>query len=317
MENAPIVTQHLVDELKSRTSDVRGMMKSRFKIDAGQQGTHDVIAVANGFKDHNTLVGLAKKSNLHYYTIQANLGDDNTPFIVEKEVGVFAYIDPAINEAGDMLRECTQTLTWTIYEDGNPTDRDLKTYPSPKNKLTAHISINADRMIDLDNALDKIKEYIVEMDVKKGMYNSPSSYDFDFTVYGEEFNHFNDSFNLDRGEEYILFDDGGIIGRYEEEDDAYSQFLQIKSGADDVNTTGVFILAEHLTLDEASEVEMSNEGDITYFAVMNVEDEFELDNSVLVGSDLMEILDSVKEHNEHTYSLYFLLESHCKIKECT
>jgi hypothetical protein len=143
---------------KQQLPHFKSMLLTRCKTRISTQNANDAMAVAAGYKDYQTAVGLGDKNN---YTIRVNLGIKNNPFWISKSVGQHGSDGDAQLAAEIILRDCNDSLEWILFKDERKTKISLWSTPC-ESGLTLQISVNAERVTDIKEFID---EFIDEENV--------------------------------------------------------------------------------------------------------------------------------------------------------
>jgi hypothetical protein len=148
-KNTPITSVKAL--FKEQLPHFKSMLFSRCKTRINTQNANDAMAVAAGYKDYQTAIGIG---GTNHYTVRVNLGIKNTPFWVSKPVGQHESEDSARIAAEILTRDCNESLEWLLFKDERKTAITLWSEPHSSG-LTLQLSANAESLTD-------IKEHITE-----------------------------------------------------------------------------------------------------------------------------------------------------------
>tara|TARA_B100002049_G_scaffold235657_1_gene220533 strand:+ start:16069 stop:16968 length:900 start_codon:yes stop_codon:yes gene_type:complete len=279
-EKETVMGNHpIVEKILSRTPEIQAMIKKTLKVDAGKQNVHHIAAVAHGFSNYNTLLGLTGKK---FYSIRANLGSKSNPFYVEKEVGEFDSEVSAINHAEVILRDCNKNMRWALLANGEETSLNVGSYCTGQRGLNAQIEINADTLEELEQTLEDITHK-----ASKGItvdYKAHGNTTYKYEVVGEDFDRFvsNDIEWVDEEHDtYYVFSEGRKILTTNHIDDATVCFEQSLK-----DSKAPVIFSKQINLEDARERE---------------DDEYVLygmSSNVMFVGELDDILDSIGDYKE-------------------
>lgn len=234
--NTPFIKRADLEAIKANKSALTAIIKKVLKVDAGPQSVLDIQAVAEGFVDYNTAIGLAKKD---FYIVRHNLGTKNEPFYIERELGYLNDSDEAQIVAIQVLSNCKAFMHWSVYCNDEWTGIIIETKPSPKKGFEYTIELASRTIEGIQNTLDEIKACIDREE------EAQSNYDRSFRFSRAVFEHI----NILPSHKFAMFDSQSIIEHHEDKDGI--DLLWNKRDTNSSAYDGFLILGRNVSLKEA------------------------------------------------------------------
>jgi hypothetical protein len=197
---------------KQQLPHFKSMLLTRCKTRISTQNANDAMAVAAGYKDYQTAIGLGDKNN---YTVRVNRGIKNNPFWISKSVGQHNSDDDAEIAAEIILKDCNDSLEWILFKDERKTKISLWSEPR-ESGLTLQISVNAERLNDIKEFID---EFIDEehaggtQNIHNRVSKSFVGGYFKATFSGQNKSNMFDNFpHIEEVRNYAVISENGVLG---------------------------------------------------------------------------------------------------------
>jgi hypothetical protein len=243
----------------SQIKSVKAVIKKVLKVDAKTGSILEIQAICHGYKDFNTVKGLAKKD---FYFAKTNMGTHTKPFWIEKSLGQFEHYHEAILEAEKVLEDCQDFIKWFIFKNDENTNVTIQSMPNPEKGLEYKITISGETISDIESSLDEIKERINN---REGFDRNETS-EFNFVRAGSEYDPM-ENVEISFNENYVIFDSKGVIESERDEDDIEAKW---SSRNDDIKEWKDYLIyGESVDLDEAWDYSCSEPNSIFYIIRFN------------------------------------------------
>jgi hypothetical protein len=243
----------------SQIENVKAAIKKVLKVDAKTGSVLEIQAACHGYKDFNTVKGLAKKD---FYFAKANMGTRTKPFWIEKTLGQFEHYHEAMSKAEEVLVNCQDFIKWFIFKNDENTNSTIQSMPNPEKGFEYKITISGETISDIKSSLDEVKERIDNREV----FDSNETSEFNFVRAGSEYDPM-ENVEISFNENYVIFDSKGVIESERDEDDIEAKW----SSRDDKikEWDDYLIYGESVDLDEAWEHSCSEPNSIFYVVKFN------------------------------------------------
>lgn len=167
------------DTIKANVPAVVSMIKKTLNVGCKPSHALDIASVGAGFNDYQTAKGLKNKD---HWVAKANLGTQNSPFYVERELGFFDDWDDAIQCAKETLSDCCHVIHWEIHR--NEVCMTHLYSGVISGHLNVEVSLEGDDWSDIEAGLAEVKRLIGE-EYRSGINDGENNRHYDFQVYGE------------------------------------------------------------------------------------------------------------------------------------
>lgn len=277
------------DLVKAQIPLIQEAITKHLKVDAGKQAAYHIFSVAHFFKNDNQMKASFEKS---HYSIHSNFGTVDFPCMITHDIGMFDSEHQAYYEAEAFLKACKKNITWELVKDNKGTGKLIQSRNNPERGLSLSIEIRGEKQSDIEHHLDDVKDQI--QSGLRGNGGGSETDSFEFNIYGEEYDVFNDIDCFVDDNTYAIFDAKGVIESSDEEDDILAIWKE--SDKEIEEWTEFLVHGENVELDYA----LQNDEEV-YYALSR-------QSGTFYSGQIVDILDSLKDETAE-FSLFLALET--------